>query len=111
VNFYVFSKNCSAPELLLFDDVDAPRPTRVIRLDPQHNQTFYYWHIFAPGLHAGQLYDYRAYGPFQPHAGFRFDPSKVQLDPYVRGAYNWEEDTPLASPYASTFITRQAERW
>ena len=85
VNFCVFSKNCSALELLLFDDADAPRPARVIQLDPLRNKTFYYWHVFVPGLHAGQLYGYRAYGPFQPHEGFRFDPGKVLLDPYGRG--------------------------
>jgi isoamylase len=85
VNFCVFSKNCTALELLLFDEVDVTRPSRVIQLDPQRNKTFYYWHIFVPGLRAGQLYGYRAYGPFQPHAGFRFDPGKVLLDPYGRG--------------------------
>ena len=85
VNFCIFSKNCTALELLLFDDVDAPRPARVIRLDPQRNRTFYYWHVFVPGIHAGQLYGYRAYGPLQPHAGLRFDPGKVLLDPYGRG--------------------------
>ena len=85
VNFCVFSKNCAALELLLFDDVDVTRPSRVIRLDPQRNKTFYYWHIFVPGLRAGQLYGYRAYGPFQPQDGFRFDPGKVLLDPYGRG--------------------------
>ena len=62
-----------------------PGPAASIRLDPQRNKTFYYWHIFVPGLRAGQLYGYRAYGPFQPHDGFRFDPGKVLLDPYGRG--------------------------
>ncbi len=85
VNFCVFSKNCTALELLLFDDIDAPRPARIIQLDPLRNKTFYYWHVFVSGLRAGQLYGYRAYGPFQPHEGFRFDPGKVLLDPYGRG--------------------------
>ena len=85
VNFSVFSKNCTALELLLFDDVDVVKPSRIIPLDPTRNKTFYYWHAFVPGLHAGQLYGYRAYGPFQPHEGLRFDPGKVLLDPYGRG--------------------------
>ena len=63
VNFSVFSKNSTAIELLLFDDVDASRPARVIPLDPQQNRTFYYWHVFVPGLQSGQLYGYRA-GPY-----------------------------------------------
>ena len=85
VNFCVFSKNCTALELLFFDDIDASRPTRIIQLDPLRNKTFYYWHVFVPGVRLGQLYGYRAYGPFQPHEGFRFDPGKVLLDPYGRG--------------------------
>ena len=33
---------------------------------------------------AGQVYAYRAFGPFDPGRGLRFDPSKVVLDPYGR---------------------------
>ncbi|MGE3803069.1 MAG: glycogen debranching protein GlgX [Gemmataceae bacterium] len=84
VNFCVFSRNCTSLELLLFDDVDAAGPARVIRLDPNLQRTFYYWHIFVPGLKAGQLYGFRAAGPFQPEQGHRFDGTKVLLDPYGR---------------------------
>jgi isoamylase len=84
VNFCVFSKNCETLELLLFDAADDPRPARVIRLDPEGNKTFYYWHIFVAGIGAGQLYGYRAYGPFAPEEGHRFDGMKVLLDPYAR---------------------------
>lgn len=84
VNFSVFSKNGVAVELLLFDDVDAQRPTRIIRLDPVRNRTFYYWHAFLSGIRAGQLYGYRVYGPYAPEEGLRFDGTKVLLDPYAR---------------------------
>lgn len=84
VNFCVLSKNCTALELLLFDAPDAPRPARVIPLDPQRNKTFYYWHVFVAGLKAGQVYGYRVQGPFKPEEGHRFDGSKVLLDPYAR---------------------------
>ena len=84
VNFSVFSKNCDAVELLLFDDVDAARPSRVIHLDPQKNRTFYYWHTSVRGIGAGQLYGYRVHGPFAPEEGLRFDGTKVLLDPYTR---------------------------
>ena len=84
VNFSVFSKNSMAIELLLFDDVDDSQPARVIPLDPQQNRTFYYWHVFVPGLTPGQLYGYRAYGPYEPDAGLRFDGKKLLLDPYGR---------------------------
>jgi len=84
VNFSVFSKNCAALQLLLFDHWDEPRPARVIPLDPVRNKTFYYWHAFVPGLRAGQLYGYRVEGPFAPEQGHRFDATKVLLDPYGR---------------------------
>ena len=84
VNFCVMSKNSHALELLLFDDVDDGKPARVIPLDPRQNRTFYYWHVFVPGLKAGQLYGYRAFGPFAPGEGLRFDHTKVLLDPYAR---------------------------
>ena len=84
VNFSLFSKNCTAVELLLFDDVNDARPSRVIRLDPQKNRTFYYWNVQVPGISAGQLYGYRVYGPYNPGLGDRFDGAKVLLDPYTR---------------------------
>jgi glycogen operon protein len=85
-------------ELLLFDAVDDPKPARVLELDPKHNRTFHYWHIFVPNLQPGQLYGLRAHGPFQPSQGHRFDPDKVLLDPYGRAVaippnYSREEAT------------------
>ncbi len=84
VNFSLYSKNAIRLELLFFDDVDAPGPSRVIPLDPEANRTFHYWHVFVPGIGAGQLYGYRAHGPFAPSRGHRFDGWKVLLDPYAR---------------------------
>ncbi|HOU12175.1 MAG TPA: glycogen debranching protein GlgX [Anaerolineae bacterium] len=84
VNFSVFSKNCDAVELLLFDHVDDARPAHVIHLDPQKNRTFYYWHAFVRGIGVGQLYGYRVHGPYAPEEGLRFDGTKVLLDPYTR---------------------------
>jgi glycogen operon protein len=84
VNFCVYSKNAQTIELLLFDAVDDPQPARVVALDARKNRTFQYWHVFVPGLEPGQLYAYRAHGPFEPRLGLRFDPFKVLLDPYGR---------------------------
>src|SRR4029453_8932738 len=82
VNFSVFSKCATAVELLLFDDVEAPAPSRVVRLDPRAHRTYHYWHVLVPDLQAGQVYAYRAHGPFAPERGLRFDPQKVLIDPY-----------------------------
>ena len=57
---------------------------RVVDLDPRSHRTYHYWHAFVPGIGAGQVYAYRAFGPFDPGRGLRFDPSKVLLDPYGR---------------------------
>ena len=38
-----------------------------------------------PGLGPGQLYGYRAHGPFAPERGLRFDADKLLLDPYGLG--------------------------
>ena len=84
VNFSVYSRDAARIDLLLFDSEDAP-PSQVIHLDPSANRTYHYWHVFVPGLQPGQLYGYRAHGPFDPSQGLRFDASKVLLDAYGRG--------------------------
>jgi isoamylase len=131
-NFSVFSRHATGVKLLLFDRVDDPRPSRVIRLDPVANRTYHYWHVFVPGVKAGQLYGYRVEGPSDPGSGMRFDPAKVLLDPYGRGvavpttysrdaasrqgdntmksvvvdtsAYDWEGDAPLRHPSSRTIV-------
>ncbi|GAW69074.1 glycogen debranching protein [Geoanaerobacter pelophilus] len=84
VNFSVFARDCTGVELLLFDAADDAVPSRVITLDPQQNRTYHYWHVFVPGIGAGQLYGFRVAGPFEPQRGRRFDSGKVLIDPYGR---------------------------
>ncbi len=64
-------------------------PARQIRMYHCTNQI---WHIFVPGLKAGQCYGYRVDGPFEPSKGHRFNPSKLLLDPYAKaisGGVKW----------------------
>jgi glycogen operon protein len=84
VNFSLYSRDASGVELLLFDQEDQA-PARAIMLDPSIHHTYHYWHVFVPGLRAGQLYGYRVHGAFNPSGGMRFDAAKVLLDPYGRG--------------------------
>ncbi len=84
VNFSVFSRGATGVELLFFDREDDQRPARVIQIDPVANRTYHYWHIFVPEVQAGQIYGFRVYGPDEATSGFRFDPSKLLLDPYGR---------------------------
>jgi glycogen operon protein len=134
VNFSLYSRTAGAVELLLFDRESDAAASRVISLDPIANRTYHYWHVFVPGLRAGQLYGYRVHGPTEVVRS-RFDGQKVLLDPYGRGVvipdnydrdaamrsgdnaatsmksvvvdpdtYDWEGDVPLRHPAARTVI-------
>jgi isoamylase len=83
VNFNLYSRDASRVDLLLFSNEDDARPG-VITLDPSNNRTYHYWHVFVPGIQAGQVYGYRVHGAFDPNQGMRFDSSKLLLDPYGR---------------------------
>jgi isoamylase len=99
VNFALFSYHASQVELLLFDRPDQAQPSAVFRLDPDTHRTGSYWHIFIPGLSAGQLYGYRVHGPYQPEHGLRFDPAKLLLDPYARAVIDDQHDRAEAARY------------
>jgi glycogen operon protein len=107
-------------ELLLFDQEDDGRTARVIPIDPVTNRTYHYWHVFVPGVQAGQLYGYRVYGPSDPARGLRFDPSKLLLDPYGRAVVvprNYSRDAALmegdnaATAMKSVVVDSRAYDW
>ena len=84
VNFSVFSKSAREVQVALYDHVEDSEPCELITLDPRRHRTYHYWHVFVPGLRPGQLYAFRADGPFDPSRGQRFDRTKTLLDPYGR---------------------------
>lgn len=84
INFSIFSRHAERIELLLFSGADDPQPCHSFALDPVRHRTYYYWHCLVRGAGDGQVYAYRARGPYQPDRGLRFDSSKVLLDPYAR---------------------------
>ena len=48
----------------------------------------------CPNARAGLLYGYRAYGPYEPQNGHRFNRNKLLLDPYARrvaGELRWSD--------------------
>jgi glycogen operon protein len=87
VNFSVFSAHATHVEIVFFDHADAQQPSRVIKLNPALNHTAHYWHIFVPGIKAGQLYGYRVAGPCDASGGHRFDSQKVLIDPYGKSVF------------------------
>jgi len=132
-NFSLYSRAAARVELLLFDHEDDAIPARIVDLDAASNRSYHYWHVFVPGIKAGQLYGYRVHGPWDPANGQRFDATRVLLDPYARavavpldysraasapaapsvtmksvtidsGDYDWEGDRPLQRPASHTVI-------
>ncbi len=81
VNFALFSANATKVELCLFDSPDSTKESRRIELPEQTDMV---WHGFLPDARPNQLYGYRAYGPYTPLEGHRFNPNKVVMDPYAK---------------------------
>jgi glycogen operon protein len=82
VNFSVFSRDATRIDLLLFNAENDATPARIIPLDPDRHRTYHYWHVFVPDVEPGQIYAYKADGPFAAERGLRFDREKLLLDPY-----------------------------
>ena len=54
-------------------------------LDPAANRTYHYWHVFVPEVQPGQLYGYRAHGPFDPANGAALRSHQGPARSYGRG--------------------------
>jgi len=80
VNFALYSRHARAVELLLFDAPDSP-PAEII---PVAHCTRHIWHVFVPGIRAGQLYGYRVSGDYAPKQSLLFNLHKLLIDPYAR---------------------------
>ncbi|MGV2290918.1 glycogen debranching protein GlgX [Trinickia sp. YCB016] len=90
VNFAVFSANAQKIELCLFDTTGRKELARL----PLPECTDEIWHGYLPGAHPGAVYAFRAYGPYQPQHGHRFNPYKLLLDPYAKklvGQFRWSD--------------------
>jgi isoamylase len=79
-NFAVFSANATRIDLCIFD----PAGRREVKRLTLPEQTDEVWHGYLPGGRTGLTYGYRAYGPYDPPRGHRFNHHKLLLDPYAR---------------------------
>jgi glycogen operon protein len=89
-NFAVFSAHAEKVELCVFD----PAGRREIARYALEEVTDEVWHGYLPHALPGLVYGYRAYGPYEPERGHRFNPNKLLLDPYARrtvGALRWTD--------------------
>ncbi len=84
VNFAVYSRHAERMWVELYDHVEDAHPSKAYELDPAQHRTGDVWHIWIPGLKAGQLYGFRADGPYRPEEGLRFNRHKLLLDPCAR---------------------------
>jgi glycogen operon protein len=89
-NFALFSANATKIELCLFDLI-GKREVQRITLPEKTDDV---WHGYLSHVAPGQLYGYRVHGPYEPHAGHRFNPNKLLLDPYAKalaGDFVWND--------------------
>jgi isoamylase len=81
VNFAFFSETAEGVDVCLFNKVDSPVPSSIIRLG---ERTDHIWHAYLPGLAPGQRYACRVRGSYDPASGRRFNASKLLIDPYAK---------------------------
>ncbi len=89
-NFAVFSAGAGKIELCIFDAAGKREMQRFVL--PCFNGEV--WHGYLPDAGPGLVYGYRAYGPYEPKNGKRFNHHKLLLDPYARqltGRLRWTD--------------------
>lgn len=81
INFAIKAPGATGMDLLLFRGVHDEQPSQILPL----TQTGDVWHTSVDGLKAGQLYLYRAEGPYTPAVdGSRYNAEKGLIDPYAK---------------------------
>ncbi len=81
VNFAVYASGAERVEISVFDPKE---PLRELRRIPLPETTAHVWHGHVPGLAPGALYGIRAWGPYEPARGLRYNGHKLLVDPYAR---------------------------
>lgn len=96
VRFTVFSSHATALTLCLFSSDNTEQQFSMERLGENS------WTLYIPDIKPGQLYGFRADGPWSPKKGHFYNPNKLVLDPYakaVRGEITWGAEV---YPYADS---------
>ena len=90
VNFVLFSAHAVRVELCIFDKEGKRELTRLSLPERSGNL----WCGFVPNLALDCSYAYRVHGPYDPHAGHRYNANKLLLDPYAKslvGQFKWTD--------------------
>ncbi len=111
--FAVTSRHATRVHLLLFDEPRAAEPVASLPLDPATHRDGDVWSIEVEGVGPGQLYAYRAEGPFQPGRGLRFDPDLLLIDPYAHAICDgsvWDDPARLPGSVRPGLLTADERR-
>nr|WP_277344536.1 glycogen debranching protein GlgX [Oleiagrimonas sp. C23AA] len=88
LRFGVVSRHAERIELCLFDAQSGRETARL----PMPEREGDLWYGYLADAGPGLLYGYRAYGPYQPGRGHRFNPHKLLIDPHataLEGRFVW----------------------
>ncbi|MFP3550654.1 glycogen debranching protein GlgX [Paraburkholderia sp. SIMBA_049] len=101
VNFCVFCRDASSVELLLYAQPDSPVPFQTITLTPEHNRTFFYWHVFVEGLPVHVCYTWRVNRSVDMQRSHHAcDARRELLDPFARAVSDvlWDRRMAIDAP-------------
>ena len=87
-NFALFSEYGARVDVCFYD-AEGNETDCITLLE----RTAFVWHGFVNGTKAGQLYNFRVHGPWDPANGMRFNSAKSLVDPYAKaiaGNVDWK---------------------
>ena len=97
-NFAVYSACATEGDITLCLFADDGTETRV----PVTARTGDIWHVYVPGVGAGQRYGYRVNGPWNPGAGLWANEAKLLLDPWSKAIDGGYDGDPSACAHLPT---------
>jgi glycogen operon protein len=101
-NFAVYAPEATAMWVCLFDEDDHETAYQLT----EHSLGI--WHGAIPDVPIGALYGLRAFGPWQPDQGHRFNPHKLLLDPYTKAVSGALKPGPAIYAYQFSRPSRQS---
>ncbi|MFH0990042.1 MAG: glycogen debranching protein GlgX [bacterium] len=118
INYSLFSKHATEMTLILYK-AGKEEPFQELKFDPLLNRTGDIWHIFIYGVSSDIEYGFRAsLIPNQRPDIYRFDPSKLLIDPYAKslsGGESWRRALPpistINTPWRRSRVIDQGFDW
>jgi isoamylase len=102
INFAVFSDHATRVELCIFDPLGERELDRRTLFGPVDGV----FHGFIPGVGAGLVYGFRAWGSADRSLGHCFDPKVVLLDPYAKEILDLHQATQQVAAPGKRFLGR-----